>query len=73
MGHRGVEGIYRRVGMRFWWLVLSRTFKSCVASCVACQKRSSLRPKEIGHTVGKDNLFTLIDMIRFSSVCNSYV
>ena len=49
VGHKGVEETYRRVVMRFWWPGLKKKVKRQVASCEACQKRSSLTPKEIGH------------------------
>ena len=62
LGHKGIEETYRRVAMRFWWPGLKKKVKRWVNSCEACQKRSSLTPKEEGHATGENTLFGRISM-----------
>lgn len=52
LGHKGVEEIHRRVVMIFWWPGFKKKVKRWVDSCAACQKRSSLEPKGMGHATG---------------------
>ena len=72
LGHKGVEETYRRVVMRFWWPGLKKKVKRWVASCEACQKRSSLTPKEIGHATGENTLFGRISMDAVHIKAGSY-
>ena len=62
LGHRGVEETYRRVVLRFWWPSLKKCVKTWVQSCEACQKRSALTPKEVGHATGEATLFGRISL-----------
>ena len=72
LGHKGVEETYRRVVMRFWWPDLKKKVKRWIASCEACQKRSSLTPKEIGHATGENTLFGRISMDAVHIKAGSY-
>jgi hypothetical protein len=44
LGHKGVEATDKNVSHRFWWKGMHADVEKWVKSCVACQKRSEIRP-----------------------------
>jgi transposase InsO family protein len=44
LGHKGVEATERGVSHRFWWKGMRADIEKWVKSCLACQKRSEVRP-----------------------------
>ena len=45
-GHRGREGTYRKISLRYWWDGMYKNVKMYVQSCEQCQKRSPVKPNE---------------------------
>jgi transposase InsO family protein len=44
LGHKGIEATEKNVSHRFWWKGFRADVEKWVKSCVACQKRSEVRP-----------------------------
>ena len=45
-GHRGREGTYRKISLRYWWDGMYKNVKMYVQSCEQSQKRSPVKPNE---------------------------
>lgn len=48
-GHRGREGTYKKIALRYWWDGLYNDVRDYVQSCEPCQKRSPRQPNEPLH------------------------
>ena len=57
LGHRGPDETYFRLSYRFWWPNLKKKSKEWVRSCLSCQKRDPLVPREIRNPTGESCLF----------------
>lgn len=48
-GHRGREGTYKKIMLRYWWVGMYHDVRKFVQSCEPCQKRSAVKPNEPLH------------------------
>lgn len=61
-GHRGKEGTYQRIAMRYFWPNLMKDVKAYVASCEECQRRAPGRQEESLHPTWTMTLWQKVAM-----------
>ena len=61
-GHRGREGTYGKVSLRYWWDGMYKDVKMYVQSCEACQKRSPMKSNEPLHPTTRSSLWRKVGL-----------